>query len=144
MLEKIKLPATFLVLVCLFMPLSTCSVKVPDPNTGEMHEHEQDYYAIPPNKDLGVLRYLPVLLFVWPLALTLQQLYDRKKRVIYDVAALFLSGLLLAYLGFYFYITRPALGGYLAMIGTLTYAGASLGSLVMMIRHRRKGKSDDT
>lgn len=144
MLNKLKLPVTLLLLACLFMPLSTCTAKVPDPKTGERHESVQYYYAVPDIPEWGALRFMPALLFILPLLLVLQQLFDRNGRLAYDMAGVLLSVLILAYLAFYFYLTRPAPGGYLATASAMAYLALSITGLFQLTRHKKVAGAADS
>lgn len=134
MLIKLKLLVSVVLLACVFLPMSTCTYQVRDTATREMQEKVEHYYAIPPERQqLGVGRYLPLLLFVLPLVLVLVQ-WRQQASVGSDLVLLALSLLLLAYMAFYFYFTRPAVGGYLTVAAAGSQLLLALSSLVQQIR----------
>lgn len=142
MLKKLKILTAGLLLVCIFLPVSSCNYQMPDPQDPQKRQqHVQYYYVIPPQKaELGVMRYLPAMMFVLPLLLAVSAFFSPRPGLPERFAEIALMCLIFAYIAFYMRFTSIAYGGIVILTAASGHLAFTLVQIFQAIRSRRAFK----
>lgn len=138
MLNKLKLIASLLLVACLFSPLSSCHYQVPDQQQqGEMIDKTAYFYVLPDeSSNFGVWRFLPVVVFILPLLLSLVAVVRKKSSAWQDGLGVVLSLAIVSYIGLHYSFNRLEVAAYIASLAALSYLIMSATGIVLSIRQR--------
>lgn len=142
MLNKIKLVLGIIIVVCLFLPLSSCQYEVPKTQGGEPEVKTEYYYAIPDKAiDTGVWRYAPIVLFCMPLLLAMIALIKNSNSWLHNLTGIVLAAGLSAYWYVFYTLTALEFGGYLLIAAAIAYLLSNILGLYFVIKLWRMRKS---
>ena len=136
MLKKIKLVAALLLLVCLFMPLSTCSRQPLPKRDQPMPEPVVMERYVAGSTGTLWMDYLPVAIFVLPLLWVLLSLRETLVSWGLLLAEMLNAVAVLAVVYLHDYTGRLALAGYLAALAGLVLLVLVLVQFVGRIRQK--------
>lgn len=121
MLKKIKLFFSLLLLACLFLPLSTCTIK-PNPQATDQTVKTYDRYAIMQGEDISFSQeYGAVFVLALPFVLSLAALFRSRVRWFYTLVEIVAALAVLGLVGIHAFTgTQLASGGYLALLSGIS------------------------
>lgn len=143
MLNGIKTLLASILVVCLFLPLSSCQYQVHERHSAEPVDKTEYYYAVPDKVRYDkVWRFAPAVIFVLPFALSLTALLRRKITVKENLSGIFVSSSIISYIMVYHYLTALELGGYLALSASIAYLLLSVIGTIIGVRLYLESRSD--
>lgn len=134
----IKRLAAILLVLAFFLPLSQCSIKMQDPETGAIKESVTVTYAYEAAANSTTHAIAIYAAFFWPLALVVATMVWpglHQKMSIGVLELLFCSGSLIVQVGLSMFGT-PLYGGNIAFGSIALYFVATLAGLVLQARKR--------
>lgn len=126
MLKKLKLIASLLLISCLFLPLSTCTTQ-PHPQAADQTVEVTERYALILNDNGAhantpfIQRYGAGLLFLLPFIFALAALFRAQDNLFYNLIEIIAGLAALFVVAVHNFTGELAIGGYLALLGGLSY-----------------------
>lgn len=143
MLNTIKTVLAFILVVCLFLPLSSCQYQVQDRHSAEPQVKTEYYYAIPDKANYDTaLRFVPAIVFSLPFILSLIALLRGKITVKENLSGIVLSSTIASYIMIYHYFTALELAGYLALAASFAYLLLSVIGTIIGVRLLLESRRD--
>ena len=133
-LKGFKTLAALGLIVCLFLPLSTCST----PSDSRLKKEEVVYerYVVM-HKDHGFKAYVPIVFFVLPIIVVLLNIKIQREKLRFELLE-FMTGLIALVVVLVHWKTgKLVLGGYLAISSSIIYLLATLAEMWSTINYRR-------
>lgn len=143
MLNGIKTLLASVLILCLFLPLSSCQYQVHDRNSAEPVDKIEYYYAVPDKVRYDkIWRFAPAVVFALPFLLSLTALLRRKVTIKENLSGIVLSSVIASYIVLYHYFTALKLGGYLALGASIGYLLLSVIGTIIGVRLYLESRSD--
>lgn len=143
MLNIIKTLVAVVLVVCLFLPLSSCQYQNHSRTDAEP-EVQTEYFYVVIDKEMNAspLRFIPAAVFCLPFLLSLVALMRKKVTIKENLMGIISASFIASYIMAYHYLTALEVGGYLAITASLLYLLLSVIGTIIGIRLYMESKRD--
>jgi hypothetical protein len=131
-----KILASFLLVVCLFLPMSKCSRDVLPVEQVESGKAFYEFYVVQDLEDIK--SYLFAIPFVIPFIMVLLSLTGKGPMLVYEIFDVIYAILVLVELSLHAYFANLIWGGYIALIAAVVCLATSIYSSYLLLKEKRK------
>ena len=133
MLKIVKMIASLVLIICIFLPLSQCSRPPTVKDVNQTVKDYPNYVWINPEKTMGPNSvpignkgYIPAIIFMLPLIVTLLNIRIPREKLRYELLDVLLAVFIIAYTYMRGFASEYLLGSYIVFSVTTAYLLASL------------------